>query len=119
MITRISAKFEAPELAELAIGRVKKSVKGVHSARLAYNRISNHAEKLRSGSIYTLIPTVSTVHSYNYFTAVMEQPASEDIIPEPSRSRSTSIYLICEQDCSDQACSILHALGGFDVKCEK
>lgn len=119
MIIRISAKFEAPELAELAIGRVKKSVHGVHSARFAYNRMSNHAEKLRSGSIYTLIPTVSTVHSYNYFTAVMDQPASEDIIPEPSRSRSTSVFLVCEEDSSDHACSILHALGGFDVKCEK
>lgn len=119
MITRISAKFEAPELAELAVGRVKKSVHGVHSARFAYNRMSNRAEKLRRGSIYTLIPTVSTVHSYNYFTAVMEQPASEDIISEPSRSRITSICLICDQDSSDRICSILHALGGFDVKCEK
>lgn len=119
MMTTISAKFEAPELAELAIGRIKKSVRGVHSARLAYNRTSSHAEKLRSGSIYTLIPTVSTVHSYNYFTAVMEQPASEDVIPEPSRSRTASVCLICEEESSDQICSLLHALGGFDLKCEK
>ena len=114
-MTRISAEFEAPELAELALGRIKKTVSGVHSIRLTYNRISDRVERLRSGEHYTVIPVISTVHSYNFFTAVLEQPASEDVIPEPFRSRNAKLCLICEEKDSPQICSLLHALGAYNV----
>ena len=84
---RISAEFEAPELAELAIKRLKESIDGIQSAHIIYSKTSEKAMKLRNGSIYTIIPTAVTTHTY--FTAVIEQPASDDVIEEPYCSRKS------------------------------
>lgn len=114
-MTVISAEFETPELAELALGRIKNTISGVYSVKVNYNRISDRAERLRGGVHYTVIPVISTVHSYNFFTAVLEQPASEDVIPEPSRSRTARFSLICENSESAHIRSLLHALGAYNV----
>lgn len=117
MITRISAEFEAPELAELAIKRIKESVGGVHSGNIIYNKISDRALKLRSGTLYTVIPTAVT--SRNYLTAVLESPASEDVIAEPLRSRKTTAYIVCEAESVDNAKAIFSAMGGLKITVPK
>lgn len=114
MITRVSAEFESPELAEIALTRVKSSVKGVHSTNIFYNKISDKAMKLRNGSIYTILPTAVTTH--NYLTAVMLSPSSEDVIIEPYRSRKTNAYVVCEEESVDNVSSVLRAMGASFVK---
>lgn len=113
MVTRISSEFETSELAELAIKRIKESVIGVHSANIIYDKISDKALKLRNGTIYTVIPTAVTTHTY--FTAVMEFPASEDVIAEPLRSRKTTAYIVCEKNSLEHAKAILNAMGGLKI----
>jgi len=112
MITRISAEFETPELAETAIHRVRESVP-VRSASMTYNKASDEAMKLRNGTIWTVLPTAVT--SYNYTTAVMESPASEDVIPEPDRRRNTTAYIMCEEEHLDKVKSVLNAMGGLSI----
>ncbi len=112
MITRISAEFETPELAETAIHRVRESVP-VRSASMTYNKASDEAMKLRNGTIWTVLPTAVT--SYNYMTDVMESPASEDIIPEPDRRRNTTAYRMCEEEHIDTVKSVLNAMGGLSI----
>ncbi len=111
---RISAEFESPELAELAVKRVKESVKGYQSSSLTYNKMSDKAAKLRSGNIYTVIPTAVT--SQIYLTAVMEFPASEDIIEEPMRSRRTHVSIYCEDESRADVRAILNAMGGMGIR---
>ncbi len=110
---KISAEFESPELAELAIKRVKESVKGFHTSSITYNKISDRAVKLRNGNIYTVIPTAVT--SQIYLTAVMEFPASEDVIEEPYRNRKTNASLYCEDESADNARAILNAMGALKI----
>lgn len=117
MITRISAEFESPELAELAIKRIKESVDGVHSANIIYNKISDKAVKLKNGTIYTVIPTAVTTHTY--FTAVLESPASEDVILEPMRNRNTTAYIICESHGAENVRAIFNAMGGLKISSPK
>lgn len=114
MMTRIYAEFEAPELAELALKRVRDSVPGIFSTNMMYNKAADRALKLRGGNIYTIIPTAVTTH--NYLTAVMESPASEDVIEEPYRSRKTKIYVICNPDSIQNVKSILSAMGGLEIR---
>jgi hypothetical protein len=114
MMTRIYAEFEAPELAELALKRVRDSVPGIFSTNMMYNKAADRALKLRGGNIYTIIPTAVTTH--NYLTAVMESPASEDVIEEPYRSRKTKIYVICDPDSIQNVKSILSAMGGLEIR---
>lgn len=113
MITRIYAEFETPELAELALQRVREKVGNVFSSGLMYDRRSDRAVKLRNGTIYTVIPTAVTTH--NYITAVMESPASEDVMTEPSRSRKTKIYVICESSAEGQIRAVFSTMGGLGI----
>lgn len=117
MFTRISAEFESPEIAELAIKRIKESVKGIHSANIIYNKISDKALKLKNGTLYTVIPTAVTTRTY--FTAVLESPASEDVIAEPLRSRKTTAYIICDAESIDNAKAIFNAMGGLKITVPK
>lgn len=115
MISRISAEFEGPELAEAAIRRVKQSVNGVYSAKIIYDKNLNNTLKLSHGTICTLIPTY-TNNFTNFLTAVTEYPSSEDVVPEISRRTSSKIYIICENDSTKNISAILNAMGGLKIR---
>lgn len=116
-MTRISAEFETPDMAEIALKKIKDTVPGIYSTNMIYNKISDRAMELRNGSVYTIIPTAVTTHTY--LTAVIESPASEDVIVEPLRSRKTIIYVICEPESVNNVSSILNALGGLKINIPK
>lgn len=113
MITRISAEFETPELAETAIGRIKEST-SIRSANMVYNKTSDEAVRLRNGTMWTLLPTAVT--SYNYYTASIEHPTTEEVILEHERRRNTTVYIMCDDENIDNVKSILNALGGLNIK---
>lgn len=113
MVSRVSAEFEAPELAEASLHRIKQGITGIHRTGIIYNKRSEESVKLRNGTLYTIIPTAVT--TFNYITAVIESPASEDVIPEPSRSRTTKAYVICENDSINNVKAVLNAMGGLNI----
>ncbi|MDE5583800.1 MAG: hypothetical protein K2J08_08850 [Ruminococcus sp.] len=113
MISRISAEFETPELAETAIMRLRSST-NVRSVNMVYNKSAEKATRLQNGTMYTILPTAVT--SYNYYTAVMESPASEDVVSEPERRRNTTVYIVCNEEDSGNVKSVLNAMGGLNVK---
>lgn len=113
MVTRITAEFEGPETAEMALKKIRENVRGVYSTNFVYNRESNKAEKLRGATIYTMLPTAAT--SYNYLTSVLESPASKDVIPEPSRSRKTTVFIVCDGSGTHTISSILTSMGGNNI----
>ncbi|MBO5164601.1 MAG: hypothetical protein J6B75_09240 [Ruminococcus sp.] len=113
MVTRITAEFEGPESAEMALKKIRENVSGVYSTNFVYNRDSNKAERLRGATIYTILPTAVTSH--NYLTAVLESPASKDVIPEPSRSRKTTVFIVCDGSGTHKISSILTSMGGNNI----
>lgn len=113
MVTRVTAEFEAPEIAENALKKIRETVRGVYSTNFVYNRRSNEAEKLRGGTIYTIMPTAVT--SKNYLTGTLFSPASEDVIPEPARSKKTTVFIVCDGSGTDKIHSILSSMGGTDI----
>lgn len=116
MVTRITAEFESPEIAENALKKIRENVKGVYSTNFVYNRTSDKAEKLRSGNIYTVLPTVAGSSNYaNYLTMVMDSPASADVIPEPEQSRKTNVFIVCDGNGTEQISSILTSSGGNNI----
>lgn len=113
MVTRITAEFEAPEFAESALKKIRENVRGVYSTNFMYNRRSNEAERLRGATVYTILPTAVTAE--NYLTGKIESPASEDVIPEPARSRKTTVFIVCDGSGINQIHSILTGMGGSNI----
>lgn len=113
MMTRVSAEFETPDMAEIALRRVKETISGIYSTNIIYNKASEKAAKLRNGNIYTIIPTAVTTHTY--FTAVMQSPSSEDVISEPYRNRKAVVYAICESESVNNVRAIFNAMGGLKI----
>lgn len=113
MVTRITAEFENPETAELALKKIRENVRGVYSTNFVYNRRSNEAERLRGADIYTVMPTAVT--SYNYLTGRLESPASVDVIPEPARSRTTTVFIVCDGSDIKNIRSVLTSSGGSNI----
>lgn len=112
-MTRISAEFETPDLAELALKRIKDTVPNVFSTNIIYNKMSDKSVRLRGGNIYTIIPTAVTTQ--NYLTVNMVSPASEDVIPEPMRSRKTIAYVICDSSSVNNVKSVFNSMGGLKI----
>lgn len=114
MVTRVTAEFETPESAEMALKKIRENVRGVYSTNFVYNRDSDKAERLRGKDICTILPTALHPTS-NFLTMVMESPASIDVIPEPSRSRKTSVFIVCDGNGTDDISSILTSAGGSNI----
>lgn len=114
MLSRVTAEFESPELAELAVKRIKESVDYVYSGNIMYDRRSDMAEKLRGGTHYSVLPTAFNTYT-NFLTAVLESPTTEDIIPEPQRNRQTTAYIVCGSGAVDNVVSLMNAMGGLNV----
>lgn len=114
MVTRITAEFESPESAELALKRIRENnIRGVYSTSYVYNRKSDKAERIRGKDIYTIMPTA--VVSQNYLTAVMDSPASVDSIPEPERSRKTTVFIVCDGSGTGEISSVLSNAGAVNI----
>ncbi|MDE5764818.1 MAG: hypothetical protein K2I00_07610 [Ruminococcus sp.] len=113
MVTRVTADFESPETAELALKQIRDNVRGVYSTNYVYNRISDKAQKLHGGTNYTILPAAVTSH--NYLTAVLESPATDSVIPEPLRNRKTTVFIVCDGSGTNEIHSILSAMGGNNI----
>lgn len=114
MVTRVTAEFESPEAAESALKKVRDNVRGVYSTNFVYNRISDKAQQLPGATMYTMLPAAVT--SQNYLTAVLESPASVDQIPEPFRSRKTTVFIVCDGSGYHEINSILTDMGGSNIR---
>ena len=65
MISRVTAEFETPELAEYALRRVRESVDYVYSAKMMYNRISERSARLGRSSTFTVISVLNAMGGLN------------------------------------------------------
>ena len=115
MISRVTADFENPELAELAMAKVRESVQFVYSAKMMYNRISDGPVKKSRGSAFSLIPAYYSTHS-NQLTDVIGEPASNELIPHTHKRAVTTACIVCGSAAVDDIISVLNAMGGTNIR---
>lgn len=115
MISRVTAEFETPELAEYAMKRIRESVEYVYSAKMIHDHYAERAARLGRSTTFTVIPTYYNTHT-NFLTTVMESPASKDVIPEPRRNRKTTACIICGSAAVDNVIAVLNAMGGLNIR---
>ncbi len=111
-LCRIRGEFEAVELAELAAGRIRRSVRGVH--RTFVQPIGRAAESFTGKQKYTILP--ANLRMANYATAVMVSDMSDDVLPEPMYRKSAELLVLCDADTAGAAEAIIHAAGAVKVR---
>lgn len=111
-LCRLRGEYEAIELAELAAGRIRRSVRGVQKTFV--QPIGKAAESLVGRQHYTLLP--SNMRMSNYLTAVMVSEVSDDILPEPMYRRTAELLILCDKKTAGSAEAILHATGAIKVR---
>jgi hypothetical protein len=115
MISRVTADFESPELAHVALKRVRESVEYVYSAKMMYHRISENAIRTSRSSAFSLIPVYNNSHN-NYLTNVIGSPVSEDISVFHRKNRTTTACIVCGSAAVDNVISVLNAMGATNIR---
>ncbi len=111
-LQKIQGEFETVELAELAAGRIRRSVRGVQ--RTAVHRIGRSVDPMMGRERYTILP--ANMRMNNYATATMISDISDDVLPEPMYRRSAELLILCDAATAGKAAAIMQALGAVKIK---
>lgn len=107
MISRVIAEFESPELAEMAVRRVKESVEYVYSGSIMYPQsvVKNHF--LSRGANHAVIP--------NSFSNSVSVSDTEQTYAHSARRKNTTACVICGSGAVENVISTMNAMGGLNI----
>ncbi len=110
-LKKIQGEFETAELAELAAGRIRRSVHGIR--RMAVHTAGSRRPS--EGKLhYTMLP--ANMRMQNYATAVMVSEMADSAFPEPMYRRDAKLTIICEETAQSRASAILQAYGAVKIQ---
>jgi hypothetical protein len=107
MISRVIAEFEAPEMAETALRRIKESVEYVYSGNIMYPRSVVRKHFLSRGTNYAVVP--------NSFTSSVADSETELSRPSSGRQKNTTACVICGSGAVENVMAVLNAMGGLNI----
>lgn len=111
-LCRIQGEFEAVELAELAAGRIRRSVPGVR--KIMVQSAGRVQEESTGRQRFTMLP--ANLRMQNYATAVMISDISDDILPETYYRRTAQLQIICDAGAADRAYALMLAAGAQKIR---
>lgn len=111
-LKNLHAEFESEDLADLAAGRLRRSVKGIR--QVSVHRLGRALDSHTGRQQYTILP--ANLRMMNYATAIMFSDISDDIHPEPLYRRTAELLVICDAASADRASAILQAAGALHVR---
>ena len=114
-ICRITGLFETEELADLAAGRIRRSVRGVR--RIVVHPLGRSVPPARGRVRFTMLP--ANLRMMNYATDVLFSETADSTVPEPLHRQTAELTVICND--SDYGCvsSIMLSLGAYGMQHRK
>lgn len=109
---RIYAEFEAPELAELAGGSIRRKLRGVH--RITVHPVGAGKQAHTGYERFTMLP--ANLSMMNYATDVLHAEIASSSIPEPMQRRTTELLVVCDAAAARSVTNILHQFGGNRIR---
>ena len=113
-LCRVYGEFEAEELAELAAGRIRRKIRGIH--RMTVCQLTHSMQPVGGRVRFTMLP--ANLRMMNYVTDVMYAEIYDRAIPEPYFRRNVELMIVCEDHVQSQVESMLHAAGAMRVRRE-
>lgn len=111
-IRKIRGEFESVDFAELAAGRIRRSIRGIQSIK-----VHPFGKQLppRQGSMhFTMLP--ANMRMQNYATAVMISEMPGERFPEPEYSQNAELIVFCRAEAAPETAAMMQALGALKVQ---
>ncbi len=110
-LCRMKGEFASEELAELAAGRIRRSLKHVRSLRI--RKLGKALPSVSGRQHFTMLP--ANLRMENYATDVLISEMSDSVYPEHWFRKSAELTVICDKDDSGAVSAIMQALGAVQV----
>lgn len=111
MISRVTAEFESPEMAEYAMKRVRESIQYVYSAKM----IEEKKQAISRKTAFSVIPAYYNSHT-NMLTSVLDSPVSDEAFHDHIIKRKAYSCIICGSAAVDNVIALLNSLGGTNIR---
>ncbi|MBQ4465774.1 MAG: hypothetical protein II916_07410 [Oscillospiraceae bacterium] len=109
---RIYGEFDTEELAELAAGRIRRTVRGIR--RMTICRLSHSMKPINGRIRFTMLP--ANLQMTTFAVDVMNPEATARAIPEPCLRKDAELMIVCDETSVHRVESLLHAAGAMRVR---
>lgn len=110
-LCRMKAEFSSEELAELAAGRIRRSLKNIRSLRI--RKLGKAMPSVNGKQHYTMLP--ANLRMENYATDVLISEMSDSAFPEYWFRKSAELTVICDREQSSAVSAIMQSLGAMQI----
>ncbi|MDE7122630.1 MAG: hypothetical protein K2O42_10795 [Oscillospiraceae bacterium] len=111
-LCRISAEFSSQDLAELAAGRIRRSVRDIR--KLSVRNLGKAVPSMQGKQRYTLLP--ANLRMENYMTAVMISDLSDSVLPEYYYRKNAELSVICNVDTAGNVSALMQSMGAMNIR---
>lgn len=110
-LCRITGEFSSQDLAELAAGRIRRSVRDVR--KLAIRNLGKAVPSMQGKQRYTLLP--ANLRMENYLTAVMITDLSDSVLPEYYYRKSAELTVVCNTETAGNVSALMQSMGAIHM----
>ncbi len=111
-LKKVCGEYETVELAELAAGRIRRTVQGIR--HITVQPLGRAEASLSGHTRYTMLP--ANMRMQNYATAVMVSEISDDVVPEPFYRRTAEVMVLCDEAVLGRVVGLLQATGAVHLQ---
>ncbi len=111
-LCRIKGEFASEELAELAAGRIRRSIGQVRSIRI--RKLGKALPSLNGRQRFTMLP--ANLRMENYATDVLLSEISDTALPEHWYRKSAELTVICAGEAFGQVSAVMQSLGALQIR---
>ncbi|MBD5143123.1 MAG: hypothetical protein K2K06_08890 [Oscillospiraceae bacterium] len=111
-LNKITGEFASEELAELAGGRIRRTIRNIRS--LSIRKLGKAIPSMQGKQKYTMLP--ANLRMENYITDVMISDLSNSMFPEYYYKKNAELTVICDSDCVSSVSAIMQSLGAINMK---
>ena len=108
---RIKGEFASEELAELAAGRIQRTIKNIRSLRI--QKLGKAMPSMQGRERFTMLP--ANLRMENYATHVLVSEMSDSSLPEHWYRKTAELTVICPMEKTAEVSAIMQSLGAMQI----
>ena len=111
-LCRIKGEFASEEMAELAAGRIRRSIRNLRSIRI--RKLGKAMPSMNGKQRFTMLP--ANLRMENYATDVLISELSDSSLPEHWYRKTAELTVICDMADSSAVSAVMQSLGAMQIR---